>query len=74
MYPEGVDLVYIDGYHNYSAACTDIKLALPLVKETGYITGHDYYMDDVALAVKDEITVEPEIFPDTSWLIKKQDL
>jgi len=74
MYPEGVDLVYIDGYHSYSAACTDIKLALPLIKETGYITGHDYYMDDVALAVKDELTVEPEIFPDTSWLIKKEDL
>ena len=74
IYPEGVDLVYIDGYHSYSAACTDIELALPIIKKTGYIAGHDYYMDDVAQAVTDKLSVKPETFPDTSWLVKIKDL
>ena len=77
LYPEKVDLVYIDGNHSYEKVCEDIEMTLPLIKDTGYISGHDYVdieWSGVIKAVKDKLKVEPEVFPDTSWLIKMSDL
>ena len=76
LHPEKVDLVYIDGNHSYQKVCQDIEMTLPLIKDTGYISGHDYHQEwsGVIKAVKDKLKVEPEVFPDTSWLIKMSDL
>ena len=77
LHPEGIDLVYIDGNHSYEKVCQDIEMTLPLIKNTGYISGHDYVdrkCIDVIKAVEDKIGVEPEIFPDSSWLIKMSDI
>jgi len=77
LYPEKVDLVYIDGNHSYKKVCEDIEMTLPLIKDTGYISGHDYIdieWSGVIKAVKDKLKVEPEVFADTSWLIKMSDI
>lgn len=42
------DAVYIDSIHDVENLCNDIKAWLPLIKDYGVITGHDYikrYMD-----------------------------
>lgn len=74
LYPEGVDLIYIDGAHHYQAVCDDIEIALPLVKPNGYISGHDHWMPDVGRAVKDRFQMQPELFSDSSWVIKKNEI
>jgi predicted O-methyltransferase YrrM len=38
---EKVDFVYIDGDHSYKQVKKDIKNYLPLIKDTGFIGGHD---------------------------------
>ena len=76
LYPEGVDLAYIDGNHEYDNVCRDIEMALPLIKDSGYLSGHDYdsSWEGVIRAVKDKFKIEPEIFPDSSWIVKMSDL
>ena len=77
LYPEKVDLIYIDGNHSYEKVCEDIEMTLPLIKDTGYISGHDYVdleYTGVIQAVKDKLKVKPEVFPDSSWIIKVSDL
>ena len=37
-----LDLVYIDGSHNYDDVITDIRTWLPRIKNGGAISGHDY--------------------------------
>ncbi len=36
------DLVFLDSDHSYEAVVNDIKVWLPLIKEGGLLTGHDY--------------------------------
>ena len=77
LYPEKVDLIYIDGNHSYEKVCEDIEMTLPLIKDTGYISGHDYVdleYTGVIQAVKDKLKVKPEVFSDSSWIIKVSDL
>jgi hypothetical protein len=70
LYPEKVDLVYVDGLHDYDSVCEDIKIALSLVKDSGYISGHDYDYQDVTSAVSDTLKIKPEVFSDSSWILK----
>jgi len=77
-----VDMIYIDGGHDYESACKDIKATLPLINKNGFIAGHDYYKyegygdpnSQVIEAVRDTLKVEPEVFSDSSWLIKLEEL
>jgi hypothetical protein len=39
---EQLDFVYIDGLHNYQSCLNDITNYYPLVKQGGYIGGHDF--------------------------------
>jgi hypothetical protein len=52
--PQSIDLVYIDGPHDYDNVMQDIRDWLPRVKPGGWIGGHDYCSDwpDVERAVR----------------------
>lgn len=64
------DLIYIDGCHDYDSVKNDIQNFLPLVKEGGFISGHDY-KNDVEKVVKEFFKEEKiELFSDSSWLVK----
>lgn len=39
------DVVYIDGDHSYTGVARDLQIAWHLVREGGYICGHDYEMN-----------------------------
>jgi len=71
---ESLDLVYIDGNHQYEAVKNDIIKWLPKVKKTGYITGHDIKRDSVRKAVHEVLGIPHKKFIDTSWLFKVSDL
>lgn len=42
VWPRQVDLVFIDGAHDYKSVKSDIAAWLPHVKKNGIICGHDY--------------------------------
>lgn len=65
-----LDFVYIDADHTYEAVVADINDWKGKVKKGGYIAGHDFYMDDVARAVRDCLGEPLELFSDSSWVIK----
>lgn len=67
-----VDLVYIDGLHTYEQVKKDIINYLPLIKEGGYISGHDYHENwqGVIDAIHETIGEPDMIFKDTSWIKK----
>lgn len=71
-----VDMVYIDGMHDYWSVYNDIKIAETVLKKGGWLAGHDYVKDDpsnteVPKAVLELFGKEPDkVFSDTSWIIK----
>jgi predicted O-methyltransferase YrrM len=65
-----LDLVYIDADHTYEAVVADINDWKAKIKPGGYIAGHDFYMDEVARAVRDCLGEPLELFSDSSWIIK----
>ena len=66
------DFIYIDGMHTYDQVKKDIKNYKPLVKEGGFIGGHDYHPNwqGVINAINEEINNVDFIFEDTSWIKK----
>lgn len=42
LIPDGIDLLFIDGDHEYSAVKRDIELYVPKVRSGGIVSGHDY--------------------------------
>ena len=40
--PKSLDMVFIDGDHGFGAVIKDIKFWLPIIRDGGLITGHDY--------------------------------
>ena len=44
LIPDNVDIVFIDGDHNYKAVLEDIRLYYPKINLNGIITGHDYVL------------------------------
>lgn len=65
-----LDLVYIDADHTYEAVVAYINDWKAKIKPGGYIAGHDFYMDEVARAVRDCLGEPLELFSDSSWIIK----
>lgn len=66
------DFVYIDGLHTYDQVIKDITNYKKIIKNGGYLAGHDYHENwsGVYKAVN-EIIVNPDmIFSDTSWIKK----
>ena len=69
--PKSFDLIYIDGMHDYQSVMEDINLSLPLIKNGGFLSGHDYYTE-VQRSINTVLGIEPDIFADSSWIIKKE--
>lgn len=66
-----LDLVYIDGNHQYDAVCNDIKMWLPKIVDNGYIAGHDFTSKPkVKQAVLDTLGKPEKTFGDSSWIFK----
>ncbi len=69
-----LDLVYIDGSHQYANVVNDIRAWVPKIRAGGWISGHDYTSDicggDVVSAVNDLLGPPWRIFPDGSWLVR----
>jgi|688.fasta_scaffold189028_2 predicted O-methyltransferase YrrM len=76
---ESIDVVYIDGCHEYDSVKQNIELYYPKIKRGGFLTGHDYhYSPDVWPGVTkavnefaNEINLSIMTFKDFSWLIHK---
>lgn len=63
-FPNGIDLLFIDGDHSYQGITEDFKNYYPLIRNKGYIVFDDYLplgreatkaIDDIALKFKNEI-------------------
>lgn len=71
---ESIDMVYIDGRHDYESVIADIKAWLPKVKKGGYVTGHDIDLDGerVLKAVTEMFGSDYKTYSDTSWAYHKR--
>jgi len=57
-WPYQVDMVYVDGAHDYQGVVDDIKVWRPLVKTGGILLFHDYgkdFLPHVKIAVDEEM-------------------
>ena len=63
FFPDGIDLLFIDGDHSYDGITKDFNIYFPLVNKNGYIVFDDYLpiqpatnaIDDIVNNYKDEI-------------------
>jgi hypothetical protein len=68
---ESIDFVFIDAAHDYDNVVADIKAWLPKVKQSGWITGHDWQHEPVRDAVADAL-VGKEVFTlGLCWAVQK---
>lgn len=76
--PSSLDFVFIDGDHSCEAITADIQAWLPILRETGILTGHDYDAEefpDVRWAVHDIFPNELiQTMPGFVWFIEKAQL
>lgn len=65
-----LDFVYIDGAHTYEQVHKDITNYMPIIKEGGFIGGHDYVpgWNDVMQAVNELLGIPDQTFVDGSWV------
>jgi len=75
--PNTINVLYIDAVHTYEAVKADIKNWWPIIKEKGWIGGHDYSDDfpGVKQAVGECFFGKATVllFEDSSWLVRKND-
>ena len=66
-------MVYIDGDHNYAQVKRDVVNYSSLVKQGGFLTGHDYSegYEGVIRAVNESYGQPDAIFLDANWVIRK---
>jgi predicted O-methyltransferase YrrM len=64
-----LDMVYIDGRHDYPSVIADLKAWLPKIKPGGWMTGHDIDLDGdrVLKAVIEMFGNDYKTYKDTSW-------
>ena len=71
VYGREFDLCYIDGEHTFEACVADIMAARKVVKEDGWIAGHDFHHPEIRKAVHIYVNPSPfALFRDGSWLCK----
>lgn len=69
------DVVFIDALHDYDSVMQDISLWWPLVREGGFICGHDYQhkFPGVMRAVADHFPLmRVGVCPDSVWFVQKE--
>jgi len=70
-----LDIVFIDAGHDYENALADIKAWWPLVREGGYLCGHDYQhkFPGVMRAVAASFPLmRVAVCPDSVWVVQKE--
>lgn len=68
------DVVFIDALHDYDSVMQDISLWWPLVREGGFICGHDFQhkFPGVMRAVADQFPLmRVGVCPDSVWFVQK---
>ncbi len=71
---ERFDIVFIDAGHDYDNALADIRAWWPLVRESGYLCGHDYQhkFPGVMRAVAEAFPLlRVAVCPDSVWVVQK---
>lgn len=71
------DVVFIDALHDYESVKQDIALWWPLVREGGYLCGHDYQhrFPGVMRAVAEAFPLfKVGLAPDSMWFVRKETL
>jgi predicted O-methyltransferase YrrM len=75
FYDQGAyDVVFIDAGHDYENALADIKAWWPLVREGGYLCGHDYqhkFPGVMRAVAKAFPLMRVAICPDSVWVVQK---
>lgn len=69
------DIVFIDAGHDYENALADIRAWWPLVREGGYLCGHDYQhkFPGVMRAVAQAFPLlRVAVCPDSVWVVQKE--
>lgn len=72
---DSVDIIFIDAGHDYQNALADIRAWWPLVREGGYLCGHDYQhtFPGVMRAVADAFPLlRVAVCPDSVWIVQKE--
>lgn len=75
---ESVDVVYVDGNHEYESVSKDLECFWPKITAGGFLCGHDLHdgFPGVARAVSELCDSRGvsvlETFPDSSWLVCKE--
>jgi len=75
LHGEQFDIVFIDAGHDYENALADIKAWWPLVREGGYLCGHDYQhkFPGVMRAVAESFPLlRVAVCPDSVWVVQKE--
>lgn len=70
----GLCVVFIDALHDYESVKQDIALWWPLVREGGYLCGHDYNhkWPGVMRAVAEHFSLmDVGLAPDSVWFVRK---
>jgi predicted O-methyltransferase YrrM len=63
------DLVYIDGLHTLEGVWFDIENYKPLIKPTGFLSGHDYGWGNIRHAIGQLLDDKVDkVFKDHSWI------
>lgn len=74
---EFFEVVFIDALHDYESVKQDIALWWPLVREGGYLCGHDYQhrFPGVMRAVAEAFPLfKVGLAPDSVWFVRKESL
>jgi predicted O-methyltransferase YrrM len=75
MADQSFDMVYIDAVHIYQPFIDDVHASFRLVKDSGWIAGHDFYRPDnetnIIKAVTEIFGAPLQVFSDSSWIVRK---
>ena len=74
LHGEQFDIVFIDAGHDYESCLADIQAWWPLVREGGYLCGHDYQhtFPGVMRAVAQSFPLlRVAVCPDSVWIVQK---
>lgn len=65
-----IDVVYIDGNHQYEYVIEDIKNWITKIKKGGFLSGHDIWVNNVKKAIEDSNLKIDKKFGDSSWIVR----